>query len=377
MVLLPKERMIAALEHREADRVPVGETGADWEITERVIGHPTYYRSKWKEWVAEWEGRREEVVESYKRDIVELARKLEWDFLVVPLVPARRKEYRSPQFLGDYTWRDPSGKVWRYSPESGGHPLLVEAPSMGVDDIVLPERVQVDESRLEAIAHAVKEIGGTHFVFARPPDGTFPWIETVGMEEFLVRMVTDPEFITKATAAALKVAIAYIEAMCDLGVDGILAATDYCDNRGPLMGPRPFRQFVLPAFVQICHTSHGKGKFFVKHTDGNTWSILDDFVAAGVDGWQGIQPKIGMDFKLLKEKYAGRLCLFGGVNNETLIDGTPQEVVEEVKYAIRHAAPGGGLVITCGNTLQLGVKYENYLAMQSAARQLGKYPISL
>ena len=33
--MLPKERMIAALEHREADRVPTGETGADWEITER------------------------------------------------------------------------------------------------------------------------------------------------------------------------------------------------------------------------------------------------------------------------------------------------------------------------------------------------------
>ena len=58
--MLPKERMIAALEHREADRVPTGETGADWEITERIIGRPTYYRSKWREWTAEWEGRREE-----------------------------------------------------------------------------------------------------------------------------------------------------------------------------------------------------------------------------------------------------------------------------------------------------------------------------
>jgi hypothetical protein len=84
-----------------------------------------------------------------------------------------------------------------------------------------------------------------------------------------------------------------------------------------------------------------------------------------------------MDLKLLKEKYAGRLCLFGGVNNETLIAGAERQVVEEVRYAIRHAAPGGGLVITCGNTLQNGIKYENYLAMQSAARQLGKYPISL
>ncbi|MFH0871920.1 MAG: uroporphyrinogen decarboxylase family protein [bacterium] len=373
--MLPKERMIAALQHREADRAPVGETGADWEITDRVLGRPTYYRSKWREWVAEWEGRREEIVQSYKADIVDLARRLEWDFLVVPLVPARRKEYERPEMLGEFKWRDRSGKVWQYSPESGGHPLLLEAPPMGVDDLLVPERVEVDESRLEAIAHTVKEIGGTHFVFGRPPDGTFPWIETVGMEEFLIRMVTDPGFVSKAVSASLKTALAWTEAICDLGVDGILVGTDYCDNRGPLMGPHYFRQFVLPALAQMSQTARQKGKFFVKHTDGNTWSILDDFVEAGVDGWQGIQPSIGMDLKQLKEKYAGRLCLFGGVNNETLIAGTPQEVVEEVKYAIRHAAPGGGLVLTSGNTLQVGTQYDNYMAMRSAAREFGRYPI--
>jgi uroporphyrinogen decarboxylase len=377
MALLPKERMIAALEHREADRVPVGETGADWEITERVLGHPTYYRSKWKEWTAEWEGRRQEIVESYKHDIVDLARALEWDFLVIPLVPPCRQQYEKPEFLADYTWRDSSGKVWRYAPESGGHPFLIEAPPLDADDIIVPERVQVDESRLEAVAHTVRQVGGTHFVFGRPPDGTFPWIETVGMEEFLIRMVTEPEFVARATAASLKAALAWTEAMCDLGVDGILVGTDYCDNRGPIMGPGPFRQFVLPALSEMCRTAHEKGKFFVKHTDGNTWPVLDDFVAARLDGWQGIQPSIGMDFKLLKEKYAGQLCLFGGVNNETLIDGTPRQVTEEVHYAIRHAAPGGGLVLTCGNTLQNGVKYDNYRAMQAAAREFGTYPIQL
>lgn len=373
--MFPKERVIAALEHREGDRVPIGEIGADWEITERAIGRQTYYRSKWREYVAEWEGRRDEVAISYGRDIVDVSRKFEWDFVVVPLVPGRRKDYRKPEMLGDYTWCDSSGKVWRYSPETGGHAMLIEAPPLGIDDIEVPEKVEIDESRLEALAHVIKEIGGTHFVFGRPPDGTFPWVETVGMQEFLMRMVTEPEFISKAIAASLRVSIAWIEAMCDLGVDGILVGTDYCDNRGPIMGPRLFRQFILPALAQSCEAAHAKGKFFVKHTDGNMWSILDDFVEAGLDGWQGIQPRIGMDLKRLKEKYGGKLCFFGGVNCDTLVAGTPSEVREEVLHAVRHAAPGGGLIITCGNTLLVGTKYENYMAMLSAAREFGNYPI--
>ena len=376
-MMLPKERMIAVLEHREPDRVPIGELASDFEMTERVLGRPTYYRSKWREYVAEWEGRRDEISYSYSHDIVDLARKLEWDFVVVPLVPGRLSKPKKPEMLGQYTWRDASGKVWQYEPSTGSHAMLIEAPPMSIDDIVVPEHFEVDESRLEAVAQAVKDVGGTHLVVGRLPGGSFPWVETVGMEEFLTRMVTEPDFVAKAAASVLKPALAWIEAMCDLGVDAIVECADYCGNQGPIMGPHRFRKFILPAIAEMAKLTHAKGKYFLKHTDGNTWSILDDLVAAGVDGWQGIQPNIGMDLKLLKEKYAGKLCLFGGVNNETLIAGKPEGVVAEVKYAIRHAGPGGGLVITCGNTLQLGVTHENYMAMWSATREFGKYPISL
>lgn len=375
--MLPKERIIAALEHREGDRVPIGENGADWEIVEMALGRPTYYRSKWKEWLAEWEGRREEVVESYKRDLVDLTRVFEWDYVAVPLVPGRRQEYEMPEMLGNYTWRDAKGRVWRYSPETGGHPLLVEGPPMTLDDLAVPDKVQIDESQLEVIRHVVKKMGDTHFVLGRAPDGTFPWAETVGMEAFLVRMMIDPEFTAKAIEAYMKTSLAWIDAIADTGVDGILVATDYCDNHGPIMGPRLFRQYVLPAFADTAKAIHAKGKYFLKHTDGNMWSVLDDMVAAGMDGWQGIQPRIGMDMKVLKEKYAGKLCLFGGVDCWTLTMGTPVEVEEETKYAIRHAAPGGGLVLTSGNTLQIGTKWENYAAMRAAAREFGRYPIAL
>jgi uroporphyrinogen decarboxylase len=65
-----------------------------------------------------------------------------------------------------------------------------------------------------------------------------------------------------------------------------------------------------------------------------------DRVATGIDGWHGIQPNIGMDLRLLKERYGARLCFFGGLNCETLIEGTPEGARAEAEYAIRHAAKG-------------------------------------
>ena len=121
--------------------------------------------------------------------------------------------------------------------------------------------------------------------------------------------------------------------------------------------------------------SLARGGYFIKHTDGNVWSILDDMVGAGIDAWHGIQPSIGMDLRLLKERYGDRLCFFGGVNCETLVAGTSDQARAEATYAIRHAAPGGGLVVTSGNVLQPGTRLENYLAARQAVHDAGRYPI--
>lgn len=376
--MLPKSRVIAALEHREPDRVPIGETGVDWEITDRALGVETLYRAKWRTNLALWEGRRNDVVESHVRDLVGLARKFDWDLVMVPLMPSQADSYTRPEMLGKYQWRDERGRVWQYSPESGGHFMVVHYPPMTIDDLPDPNaQVSVDVSQFEALDRIVKEMGDTHMVFARVPDGTFPWQETVGIEAFLENMLVEPEFVRRAIAAYTKRSVAYIKAAAIAGADAVLLGTDYCDNRGPMMSPRLFSEFILPSMAKMTAAAHEDGLFLVRHTDGYQWPILDFFVEAGIDGWHGIQPRIGMDLRLLKEKYAGRLAFFGGINCETLTLGTPEDVEEEVKYAIRHAAPGGGLIITSGNTLMPGTRYENYLAMVAATRTLGRYPIDV
>ena len=40
MTMTPKERVYAAVQHREADRVPVGEAYVDYPVIEAVLGRP-------------------------------------------------------------------------------------------------------------------------------------------------------------------------------------------------------------------------------------------------------------------------------------------------------------------------------------------------
>ena len=70
-----------------------------------------------------------------------------------------------------------------------------------------------------------------------------------------------------------------------------------------------------------------------------------------------------------------KITFFGAIDCDLLVRGTANEIQESVNYCIKHAAPGGGLVLTSSNTIQLGVKYENYMTMLDTLRQEGNYPL--
>ena len=367
----PRERVIAALAREIPDRVPTGENAVDGYLVDRILGREVLYNKGWEEMTALWSGRREEIVRDYGEVHAELPVALEWDYVRVPVVPPAR-DYAPPRMTGEYSWIDDEGFEVHFRPEAGNIVTKSTWPELAVDDLPDPDAPYVvDASQLEAIRYVVDSIGDSHFVIGRTPvDGSFPWQETVGMESFLVKMVTDEAFVERAVSCWVRRSIAWIDAFFDAGVDAVMTTDDYSDNRGPIMGPELFRKYVLPGIERQSRAVHARGGYFVKHTDGNLWAVLDDLVEIGIDAWHGIQRNIGMDLGELSRRYGDRLCLFGGVNTETMITGTPADVRDEVRTAI--AATGGrGHVVTCSNVVPPGASLENYTALRAAVREYG------
>ena len=378
MDMLPRERVIAQLRIEESDIVPMGENHVHSRFIEEVLGHEILYSKGFQELNALWDGRRDDVVQNCVEVLTELTKMLGWDYVRVPAAP-RKKQYKRPKMTGEMSWIDEQGKEFHYNPRVGLEIAEKYNPEMTLDDLPdIDQEFVVDDSEMDYVRGVIANLKDTRFIIARLPiDGTLAYKETVGIEEYLVRMITDPEFIKRASAVYVKRSIAYIDAFMDAGVDAVMTTDDYADNRGLMMGLEKFKEFILPGIERQVNATHQKGGYFIKHTDGRVWDALDSLVGVGIDGWHGIQPSVGMDFKRLKEKYGKRLCFLGGVNCETLIDGTPKDVEEEAKYAIRHAAPGGGFVLTSGNGVESGTSFENYKAMMKAREEFGRYPINL
>ena len=376
--MLPRERIIANLKHQESDIVPMGENHVHSSLVEQVLGRKILYSRGFEELNALWDGRRDDVVKDCTDVLTELPKALGWDYVRVPAAP-KKKEYKRPKMTGPTSWVDESGQEFHFNPDIGQEVGRKHNTEMAIDDLPpVDEDFRVDDSEMDYIRGVVANMKKTHFVVARLPlDGTFPYKQTVGIEEMLVRMITDPEFVKKSVEVYVNRSIAYINAFFDAGADAVMPTDDYADNRGLMMGKDRFLEFILPGIERQADAAHKKGGWFIKHTDGNTWDALDGLVGVGIDGWHGIQPSVGMDFRLLKEKYGKKICFFGGVNCETLIDGSIADVEREAQYAVKHAAPGGGLVLTSGNGLESGTKYENYQAMMRVRKEYGGYPISL
>ena len=117
-----KERVKNVLSGLKSDRIPIGFTSIDSEIVSQILGRSTYWRNKAKCKIAFWEGRRDEVVQSWIEDGIELYQKLDLiDIIPVwgiasGVCPPKTYEFLAPRQIDDSTWVDHYGSVYRYSP---------------------------------------------------------------------------------------------------------------------------------------------------------------------------------------------------------------------------------------------------------------------
>ena len=119
------------------------------------------------------------------------------------------------------------------------------------------------------------------------------------------------------------------------------------------------------------------GAPFIKHTDGDIWSIMDDLVEIGCDAIDPLEPIARMDIGEAKRRYGDKLALVGNVDcGELLSRGTPGQVEDAAKEIITKAAVGGGHVLASCNSIHPAVDPANYRAMVEAGQRHGAYPLA-
>ncbi|HUW33053.1 MAG TPA: uroporphyrinogen decarboxylase family protein [Planctomycetota bacterium] len=382
--MLPRERVIAALEHREPDRIPWGEHSIDYNVYEDILGRPTFVQAKMKETQACWDGRRDEIVESYKRDIPDLVRALEMDIVPVGGVPAKDYRPKPMEKLDDITYRDDAGNIFHVSATTHDlmpykrntanyKPPTLEGIQEQIDKLDEQPLGDPNDDCWELVRHVIKEMKATHFIMLKVGDLQWP-IFGATEEEGWMNLVLEPEITRKLCELRGKQMLREVRLHARLGVDGIMPCGDLGSSTGLMASPQLYREALYPWHQAHVAEAHRLGLWVLKHCCGHTWPIIDE-LAEVYDAYEAIQATAGMDIRKLKERVGSRLTLWGGIWHEHIILGSQDDIRNDARYSFEYAAPGGGYIMGSTHSLAVDAKPENILEMKRCRDRWGIYPI--
>ncbi len=363
MTMNSRQRVLAVLDHREADRVPFDLWAAP-EVWQRLQEHLGVQD-------------REAVLQHFDVDLryvegpafVGQERKVHPDGSMDDLWGVRRKVV---EVQGeDYTWR---------------YKEVVESPLAKAQTVADIEAYEgwpsPDWWDYSQVAAQCRAHGGRAVIIKGNRLDRTAQLKTMmylrGMTQIYVDLRRNPDLVEAMIARIQAYYLEYNERVfraANGAADIFMMGDDYGTQQGPMMKLEMWRRFFRPAFSRYIKQAHDHGLKVMHHTCGSVIYLMEEFIDSGLDILQSLQPRAkGMDLAQLKQQYGSSLAFHGGMDiQQTLPFGTPDEVKEEVRRRMEAGKPGGGFIISTAHNLLPDVPTANVVALLEAYREYGAY----
>jgi len=221
------------------------------------------------------------------------------------------------------------------------------------------ERVAAWRERGYAVSGGIPHYSGTLFECA--------WILR-GMENLLVDFLVNPEVAEALLDRLTHTGVESARRAAAAGVDVLETGDDVGTQRGMMMSPALWRQWLKGRLAQVIAAAKAvkPDLIVLYHSDGNIEHIIPELIEVGVDVLNPVQPEC-MDPAALKLCYGDRLAFWGTVGTQTTMPfGTPEEVRAVVRERIETVGEGGGLLLAPTHVIEPEVPWANILAFFQA-----------
>jgi uroporphyrinogen decarboxylase len=196
------------------------------------------------------------------------------------------------------------------------------------------------------------------------------------VDGFLMDLGSEPEKVEALLDALMERHLASLEKVCryvgDVA-DIVRFGDDLGTNSGPFMSPAMYRRFFKPRHAALCAYAHKNSamKTFL-HSCGSIRAFLPDLIEAGFDVINPVQTNCRhMEPEGLKRGFGRDICFWGGGcdTRHVLPKATPEEVRRHVLERLAIFAPGGGFVFNTVHNILSDVPPQNIVAMYDALRE--------
>lgn len=323
-----RERVIASLELKQPDRVPLFEIWIENDMVE-ALGY---------------------------KDLQSAYSNLGLDCMYIP--------YKDP--FGGADGPDEWGRVWERGQYVDGAIHSEEdipnysPPLDHVKDFFNPEEAEQTKKRYPD--HCF--IFGSHIA---PFTATYM---AMGLERFFINMIEKPVFVRKLLEDRTEWCIAMFKEAQRHGIDVAILGEDAGTKSGPMISTDMWREFIFPLHCRIVDELDVP---VIWHSDGNFSSYLPMAIEAGFVGIHSLEPDVGMDLPQVKQDYGDKLALIGNVDTRVLFGSNLESVRSEVDRCMDQGAAGGGYLFASCNSIFKGMNPDAVREMYRYAHEIGSY----
>lgn len=255
-----------------------------------------------------------------------------------------------------YTFLTPKGQLTMVTQSNDHTTWVVETPIKDKRDIdIIGEYVTTPKSDIEQVNKEAEEFGERGLirghiccfdVFGQP--GT--WQDAcciVGAEKMIMATYDDPEWVHELLKILQVRKLGFVRSLKGAKYD--ILELGGGDASTTVISPKIFRKFVAPYDSEIIATAHAAGQRIAYHTCGGMMPILDDIAEMGPDAMETFTPPgMGADVELAeaKKRIGDKVCMIGGFDQgEYFQRSTPEETRTAVRKCFDAAGGSGGYIL--------------------------------
>jgi hypothetical protein len=183
------------------------------------------------------------------------------------------------------------------------------------------------------------------------------------------------QFVERTNAFALEILRAQIRA-ADGRLDGMVIWGDVAYRKGMLFSPNYWRAHFKPGVRALIEECHSRGLPVIYHGCGNVARIFEDFIEVGVDAYNPLEAKAGMDVVDLRRRFGHRIGFCGNMDVMLWTSGDRAAIRQAVLTKL-NAAKGGGFIFQSDHSVPDNIAPADYDYVVELVRRHGVYPLAL